>query len=221
MAFNSFQQPDPAAQDGLGISLDANTDHLSIFNHIKLPWFSLSPCRTVQALAGGISAPISKQSRHTLTQHSHLRRPSSNSHASPRSPILSSPVSRLVSATRNTARHRLHLVTDHCPHHEKVPPKRLTGLRPSFKEVVKELAPEAEVVPPSVVHGINIWKRVLVQGAKARARPDGNFKRLFRSRLSALDWALNVVGGLDPVQGIAPFVLEMPPMISQSCGTLL
>ncbi|KXH55429.1 hypothetical protein CSAL01_05066 [Colletotrichum salicis] len=58
-----------------------------------------------------------------------------------------------------------------------------------------QLAPEAEVVLPSVVHGINIWKRVLVQGAKARPRPDGNFKRLFRSRLSALDLALNVVGG--------------------------
>ncbi|KAI3542027.1 hypothetical protein CSPX01_07254 [Colletotrichum filicis] len=58
-----------------------------------------------------------------------------------------------------------------------------------------QLAPEAEVVPSSVVHGINIWKRLFVQGARARARPDGNFRCLVRSRHSALNWALNLVGG--------------------------
>ncbi|KAK1708169.1 hypothetical protein BDP67DRAFT_493078 [Colletotrichum lupini] len=60
-----------------------------------------------------------------------------------------------------------------------------------------QLAPEAEVVPSSVVHGINIWKRLFVQGARARARarPDGNFRCLVRSRHSALNWALNLVSG--------------------------
>ncbi|EXF81479.1 hypothetical protein CFIO01_07722 [Colletotrichum fioriniae PJ7] len=149
-----------------------------------------------------------------------------NFHASPRLPFfeaLGADWSRRLETRRGIDFHLQVAATvlrpGHCPHHENVSPKRLTGLRPSFKEVVEgvyttafghaltpgrpilaapnpiQLAPEAEVVPPSVIHGINIWKRVFVQGARPKARPDGNSRRLVRSRLSARDWALNVVGG--------------------------
>ncbi|KAK1472395.1 hypothetical protein CCUS01_05779 [Colletotrichum cuscutae] len=140
--FNSLQRPDPAAYDGLGIQQYANTGHLLL---------SVAAQNTFPLAATFFSI-----------------------HASPWLPFfeaIGADWSRRLETRRGIDFHLQVAAT--------VPPKRLTGLRPSFMEVVKEvvegsrpilaapnsvqLAPEAEVVPSSVVHGINIWKRLFTR----------------------------------------------------------